>query len=185
MSTLATFLSVMGAAIAAFSYAAFRMYIKPYPPEPEEPPSAPVQPAQEPGVPPAPPVDRVRLCALAQQAFEGWYLPGSTHDGVHYPDGSGSYRRNNPGNLTKQNPDGSSSFLTFSSYEVGFAALENYIRRVIAGRHPAYKKGPATTFYEYTHIYTGDKEPAPTNYCAAICKMVGALPSTPISFLLQ
>lgn len=126
----------------------------------ELPTSAPVQHQAAPSTLAAPPVDRVRLFALAQQAFEGWY-PSSN-----------SYRHNNPGNIKERNPDGSTSFITFKTYEEGFAALEAYILRVIAGKHPAYPKGPKTTIMEYTHTYTGDPEPAPTNYATALAKSV-------------
>lgn len=140
-----------------------------------------VQTAPTPIPSPTQPPDKVRLCAVAQQAFEGWYLPGSVHDGVAYPNGSDSYQHNDPGNC--RNLAGVD--ITFASYAAGFAYLEDYIRRVAAGKHPAYPKGGATTIMEYTHIYTGDKEPAPTNYAIAISRGTGLSTDSPMSALLD
>lgn len=161
----------------------------PVPPEvPQAPETAPEPLAQAQQYPDArvqPPVDKVRVCALAQQSFEGWYLPGSTHGGVYYPNGSPSYQRKNPGNIKQKDPDGSTSFIVFPTEASGLAALEAYIRRVIAGGHTAYPKGGATTIMEYAHIYTGDSEPAPTNYGKAIAAGLGVPTSTPMSYLLS
>lgn len=115
------------------------------------------------------PIDKVRLCALAQQEFEGW-SPGSN-----------SYRHNNPGNCK----DIHGQFIPFPTYEAGFAYLQDYIRRVATGKHKAYPKGGKTTIREYTHIYTSDAEPAPTNYATHIAKAVGLSTDAPMSALLQ
>lgn len=116
-----------------------------------------------------PTVDKIRLCAAAQQAFEGWW-PGSS-----------SYTHNNPGNC--KGLDG--KFLTFPTYEAGFAYLEDYIRRAATGKHPAYPKGGATTIEAYTHIYTSDPEPSPTNYAAAIARGTGLSTASPLGALLS
>lgn len=147
-------------------------------------PIAPPQSQETAPVATSKPIDRVYLCAKSQEAFEGYYLPGSTHNGVHYPEGSASYSRKNPGNIKQRNPDGSTSFIVFATYEEGFAALENYIRRVATGKHLAYPKGGATKIMEYAHIFTGDPEPSPTNYGLAIADAVGLSASAPMSALL-
>ena len=43
--------------------------------------------------------DFVSSLASAIQQMEGWYLPGSVVGGVSYPQGSLSYRNNNPFNM--------------------------------------------------------------------------------------
>lgn len=128
---------------------------------PQTPPQAPVVPVA--------PVSKVRLCAGAQQAFEGWY-PGSN-----------SYKHNNPGNCK----DLSGNFIIFATYEAGFAYLEDYITRVATGKHPAYPKGGNTTIEEYTHTYTSDPEPSATNYAAAISRATGLSTTDKMSLLLS
>ena len=122
---------------------------EPFTPQPvDNTPIPPATPTVEPVTTPTPKRDMVTECANAQKAFEGWY-PGSA-----------SYKRNNPGNLT--NADG--TFKTFATSEKGFDALKAYIVRVAQGNNSNYPKKGDTTIMEYTHIYTGDKEPVPTNY---------------------
>lgn len=125
---------------------------------------------------PATPMDKVKVCALAQQEFEGYIAPCSK-----YPTGTSSWRHKNPGN----NKDVHGNFITFKTYEEGFAYLEDYIRRVALGNHRAYPKGGKTTIMEYTHIYTSDPEPSATNYAKAISTAVGLPTTAPMSFLLQ
>ena len=127
---------------------------------------------------------KIRIMALAQQAFEGWFLPESTHNGIYYPQGSPSYQRNNPGNDKGISGNGVTYFLTFATYDAGFTYLEHYIHQVCIGKHPAYPKGGLTTIEEYCHIYTDDPEPSPTNYANAICTALGVTPSPPLSYLL-
>lgn len=140
-----------------------------------EPTPVPTTPLADP-VPVEPVIDRagnLEKFAMAQQIFEGWFLPGSTHDGVYYSHGSNSYQHQNPGNCKKS--DG--TFITFPSYEAGFQYLKDYILHVRNGQHKAYPKGGDTNISEYTHIYTGDKEPAPTNYASAIANALKVFPS--------
>ncbi len=128
-------------------------------PEPTDPPVAPTSPVVktlDTPLPPQPPIDRIHQFALAQQSFEG-YWPGSS-----------SYTHRNPGNIR----DLSGNFITFPTYEAGLLALEDYIRRVIAGKHKAYPRGGETTIMSYTHVYTGDPEPSPTNYAIHLAKAV-------------
>jgi len=99
--------------------------------------------------------------ALAQKDFEGWF-PGST-----------SYTHNNPGNCK----DLHGEFIHFPTYYQGFQYLKNYILRVRNGQHKAYPKGGDTSISQYTHIYTSDPEPSPTNYANAIARAVKVFPS--------
>lgn len=125
-----------------------------------------------PSVPPAPveapaaPQKKIRVMALAQQAFEGYFAPG---ENGQYPHGSPAWRNNNPGNIKSA----SGAFLKFSSYEAGLIYLMDYITRAATGKHPAYPKGGETTLQEYAHIYTNDPEPAPTNYGLAMGRGLG------------
>lgn len=136
--------------------------------------------------PPVVPTDRVQTCALAQQAFEGWYLPGSVHGGVPYPKGSPSFQRNNPGNCMAIDDSGKAYFIHFETYEEGFAYLEQYIRDVATGKKPKlYPHLGATTIMQYTHIYTGDPEPSPTNYAHAIAAAVGLSTAARMDALLS
>lgn len=126
-------------------------------------------------------MDKVRLCALAQQDFEGWVLPGGKDwTGKVYPNGSNAYQHNNPGNME----DDQGNKIMFKDYATGFAYLEDYIRRVATGQHKAYPHGGATTIMQYTHVYTGDPEPSPTNYAIAIAKATDLSTSSPMSALL-
>lgn len=188
-----TFLAILAAVFAAFTTALtwsmkqfkWGAYLEQdqepitIPAMPTTPPQAPAEPPQ--AVPtPIPAPDKVRICALAQQTFEGWYLPGSIHDGVAYPNGSDSYQHNDPGNC--RNLDGQD--IQFATYEAGLAYLEDYICRVATGKHSAYPKGGDTTIMEYTHTYTGDLEPAPTNYAISIAKDLGTTTEQKMSWLL-
>lgn len=164
--------AIISTAVVVFFTGIFTLLAKVYKFGPflEEPPSSPEIPPSSPvpAPPPPVPVDRVKLCALAQQEFEGYY-PGSP-----------AYKNNNPGNLRSvQGP-----FLVFPTYEAGFEALEAYIRRVAQGNHHAYPKGGDTTIMEYTHIYTSDPEPSATNYAKHISAKVGLSTNTPMKALL-
>lgn len=161
-------LAVVGSAIFTIFYTHARDAAKDEPIEPLEPVQAPTEPPVAPVSPPEPPIDRIRACALAQQSFEG-YFPGSS-----------SQRHLNPGNCK----DSQGNFLTFKTYEAGFAYLEDYIRRVAIGQHKAYPKGGDTLLKEYVHIYTADGEPSWTNYIAAISRATGLSPESKMSELL-
>lgn len=181
MSALHALLVCIGATASAMTAVFYRYYNptqdEPLTPNPEP---MPIEPPQSPQVPVPAPLDRVRACALAQQAFEGWYLPGSLHNGIRYPEGSASYAHNNPGNIR----DLMGAEIHYPTYNAGFAALEQYIRNVATGKHKAYPHGAATTIMQYTHIFTGDPEPAPTNYAHAIATAVELSTDAPMSALL-
>ncbi len=117
---------------------------------------------------PVKPVDKVKVFAKAQEQFEGYFM------------GSSSWRNRNPGNCK----DMSGKFIRFATYEDGFAYLEDYIRRVASGKHKAYPKGGKTTFMQYTHVYTADSEPSPTNYAVYLAKALSVPVDTTIDYLL-
>lgn len=145
-------------------------------PPPETPHETPVKP------PPSPPAhqDRVLTMALAQKAFEGWAGPGEKCAGKVWPKGTPAFQCNNPGNIR----DIHGQEIHYPTPEAGLAALQLYIRNVAIGKHKAYPKGGNTTLYEYTHIYTGDQEPAPTNYAYALSTALDVPVTTPISYVL-
>jgi hypothetical protein len=84
-------------------------------------------------------------CCAAIQEYEGWGAPGSTINGVHYPNGTPAYRNNNPGNIrcsavmnalaTGCDPDG---FCVFPSGAVGMEALKTGITDVANGTSATY-----------------------------------------------
>lgn len=138
---------------------------------PTMPPEAPKSPPVAPIVPEVveePKIDKLRLFCLAHQKFES-YAPGTT-----------SFKLSNPGNL--KNRDG--SWQTFPTYEAGFAALEDYVRRVATGKHPAYPKGGNTSIKEYVSIYAPDGPVIIANYAKALSTAVGTTPDQKMSWLL-
>lgn len=102
-------------------------------------------------VPKVPSKSMIELWALAIQDFEGWH------------EGSQSYRNNNPGNIKGIN----GKFLTFKTYEEGFAYLCDYLTRAATGKHKGYS--PEMTLYEFFKTsYAPDAEPIPRNYAAYV-----------------
>jgi hypothetical protein len=85
----------------------------------------------------------IKTLMTAQASYEGFIIPG---ENSQYPNGSKSFRSNNPGNLgTDWTRTG-----TFPTLDAGIKAQYNYINRVIKGEHKAYPLGkrltqPATT----------------------------------------
>jgi hypothetical protein len=69
--------------------------------------------------------------ANAIEHFEGYYPPSSK-----YPNGSVSWRNRNPGNL--KNKKG--QFIKYATYDEGYYALCDYIKRVGKNEHKAYPK---------------------------------------------
>jgi hypothetical protein len=96
-------------------------------------------------VPAVPPANLLQKFCLAIQAFEGYLSPTKTN-----PQGSTSYRFNNPGNLVYagqpyatpavvEMPTGKHTFAHFDTYEHGFQALENQVRVVGLGESAEFK----------------------------------------------
>lgn len=100
--------------------------------------------------------DLINEFCLAIQGFEGWYAPG---ENAKYPNGTLSWRNNNPGNI--RSVDG--PFLVFPSYEKGFAYLKDYVTRACTGRHKAYQ--PTYSFLNFFHTYApGSDNNQPDHY---------------------
>lgn len=80
-----------------------------------------------------------KMC-LAIKSYEGWSGPGSTLNGIYYPNGTPSYRFNNPGNLNYAGQpyavpalSGAHVFAKFDTPEHGFEALVRQVRIVANG----------------------------------------------------
>lgn len=131
---------------------------------------------------PEPHVSRVTEWALAHQAFEG----GKPTDP--------NMLRNNPGNCKKVNPDGTTSFITFKTYQDGFDYLCKYIIRACTDLHPAYiakakklglKSSGDLNLLQYIQVYTaGDSTLIQTNYSNFIARALKVFPSVAIKTLL-
>ena len=121
----------------------------------------------------------VNTVASTIQKIEGWYPPGTPG----YPQGSLSYRNNNPGNLTFANQPGATpvtvcnpTCITFADFDTvgdGEAALDNQLQ-LMAGR--------GETIQEAINIYA----PAaggnnPTSYAAQIAAATGLTVNDPLS----
>lgn len=80
--------------------------------------------------------------AAGVQQAEGWIAPSDTS-----PDGSVSYRNNNPGNIEGSGDAGSSGgFAVFSSVDAGTAALQNLLAKY-ASNNPGWTLQQATNYY--------------------------------------
>jgi hypothetical protein len=105
----------------------------------------------------------VKQFAEAIKGFEGYYPPSP-----EYPNGSVSWRHNNPGNV--KSIEG--GFLWFETYEDGFAYLVSYINRVRMNRHAAYPKD--CTILQYFHVYAPSSDNNhPDNYAGWVAKKIG------------
>lgn len=71
-------------------------------------------------------------------------------------------------------------FLSFPSYEAGFAYLCDYLTRACTGKHPAYPNGGETTLFDFTKIYVGNDR----NYASEIASGLGVSPLLSIGNLL-
>lgn len=129
----------------------------------------------------------IGIFCLAIQEFEGYVKPGEKgRDGKIYPYGSRSYRNCNPGNLkyvnnmyltVGQDQDG---FAKFKSYQDGFMALSNKIKKACNGESTVYK--PDDTILEFFQKY------APTydgNYPEKYAKFVADKLKVGISFKIK
>lgn len=116
------------------------------PPEPMQPPAT---VSNTPTAPSPPPTAQNHILALCEviKDYEGFGGPGSTINGIHYPNGTPSYRNNNPGNcryssvgydpkygIVKKSWNG---FAIFRDYETGWLYLQNLVREKIKA-HPTW-----------------------------------------------
>jgi len=102
--------------------------------------------------------------------------------------GTRSWRNNSPGNI-KFVGQGSAigqdkgGFCIFPSYEVGFQALSNMIKRAASGESKVYK--PNMTFVQFFNVYapSSDKND-PDQYARVVAKACGVAITTEIRELI-
>lgn len=146
--------------------------------------ASPLNPANPPAAPLPPKENLLNAFCLAIQKHEGWILPGKPG----YPNGSRSFRNNNPGNLkyvgqANATAKDDKGFAIFTTYEHGFSALKAMVRNAATGKSAVYH--PHDTFYAFFRKYA----PAfdnnnPLAYAEAVAKAVGVPPETTISSLV-
>lgn len=114
---------------------------------------------------PKPMKNYIGILALGIRDFEGYVPPGEKDgSGVVHPNGSMAWRCRNPGNIKDINGEE----LVFPTYDIGFDYLMDYLIRACTGKHKAYN--PEMTLMQFTHVFTGDPEPSPTNYANFLAK---------------
>lgn len=128
----------------------------------------PNSPAVSPAPVYVPPVTHatVQNFCLAIQSREGYIAPCT-----QYPTGTSSWRHKNPGNL--KGYDG--NFLTFSTYEDGFAHLMDYVHRVMKNQHPAYPKDCSIAQFFQVYAPTADSND-PVSYAQEVSGKCGVDP---------
>ena len=116
--------------------------------------------------------EKLVLIADAIQKHEGWLMPSALH-----PQGSVSFRNNNPGNLVFAHqagavlsPDG--RFAKFDSYSLGRAALERQI---------ALDAGRGLTLAGFLSKYAPQAENNTAAYIAAVSQATGIGPNDPLA----
>jgi hypothetical protein len=147
--------------------------------EPMEPPQRP-QDAPKPveTTPPTPFATPRKLDAFCKaiQTHEGFFAPG---ENKQHPNGTLSWRNNNPGNI-KYGPfakscgatGSNSSFAVFPSYEVGFEALKTLVRNAATGKSSIYR--PDMTVAQFFAVYAPSADNNdPQSYAAAVGKRIG------------
>lgn len=121
--------------------------------------------------------------ALAMQAHEGFFAPSS-----EYPQGSVSYRNNNPGNIkyaeqpytTGQDAKG---FAMFDTYAHGFEALKLLLIKAAIGYSAVYN--PDMTLLDFFAVYApSDDGNSPNIYALDVANGMGVSTSFLISGLL-
>ena len=121
--------------------------------------------------------------ALAMKEFEGWVEPGMKgRDGKIYPDGSLSFRNNNPGNLkwSKFMNGTKNGHAYFDDYETGWKALLFQIEIAFDGRSSVYK--PTDTIADFFRKYC---EANQKEYAGFVCQRLRVEVSTPLSEALK
>ena len=108
------------------------------------------------------------------QTIEGYIAPNS-----QYPQGSISYRYNNPGNLRPAGQTGctpvstaSGTFCSFPTYDDGYSALENQIEL---------QASEGQTIQQFVNQYAPPSENNSTSYAAAIASATGLSVNDPLS----
>lgn len=127
----------------------------------------------EPAKPMQEPKPSITQMADAIKIYEGFFPPSSK-----YPKGSNSWRNNNPGNLKGLN----GKFLTFTTYEQGYFALCDYIKRVGLGKHKKYPPNCDIRQFFLVYAPAGDSN-HPIAYGVWIAQRLGVLPDFKIKDL--
>jgi hypothetical protein len=132
----------------------------------------------------------IGVFCLALQKTEGWYLPGSTVNGIYYPKGSRAYRNNNPGCLSLRDAMGLTTkkddigLAIFDNYKDGFMALKNKIQNICEGKSTLYS--PEMTILEFCNKYSPKEIPGnhPENKAKIIAKELDVDTSFKMKYLL-
>lgn len=113
------------------------------------------KPEELPPTPPqqqAPKIPYIEKWAEAIKIEEGFFKPG---ENPKYPNGSLSYRNNNPGNLRFAGQSGAvktaGNFAKFSTYQQGWDALIRQLRAACEGRSKVYR--PDMTLFEFCTVW--------------------------------
>lgn len=129
-------------------------------------------------------MDKIEEVAKAVQKQEGWFAPGGS-----YPDGSVSYRCNNPGNIlfgdlakalgcsgNYKSPNGL-TYAVWPDADLGFYALKEFLMLGFSGQLKSYS--PDMTLEEFFKTYSGGSG----TYGEAIAKMTGFDPNGKVKYL--
>ena len=94
----------------------------------------------------------IEKMAEAIKEHEGYFVPGQYEE---YPEGSLSFRNNNPGNLRFAAQygahSGNNGFAVFDTYQDGWRALIHQIEIAASGRSKVY--APEMTLYQFFSVY--------------------------------
>jgi len=128
-----------------------------------------------------------RFCEAIKN-YEGFAGPGSTLNGVFYPNGTPAYRNNNPGNC-RYSPVGylpyyepversADDFAIFKDYATGWLYLENLVREKI-------QANPSATIAQFFAVYAPASDGNdPVRYAQTIAQEIGVETSFPVRNLL-
>lgn len=114
-----------------------------------------------------------RNFCLAIQEYEGYFAPG---ENPKHPNGSFSWRNNNPGNLRYANQVGSTGenrgFAVFPDYETGFNALMRQVELAISGKSRVYS--PEMDLIQFFNVYAPSSDNNnPFAYADFVAKKLG------------
>ncbi len=133
----------------------------------------------------APRVSKIDAWCEAIKDHEGWYVPGQV-DG--YPDGSPSFRNNNPGNLRyvgQKRASGrtANGFCIFMTYDDGYTELKEMLIRACTGKSNHYN--PEMSLLDFYEVYApASDNNIPISYAKAVAKRIGVDITTQIKTLL-
>lgn len=150
-------------------------------------PKTPTPPAQTPQPAPASNLTMLEHFCECIKTYEGWGAPGSTINGVHYPHGTPSYRRNNPGNCRYSHVGYATiyghvgeenGFAVFKDYATGWLYLNNLIKEKVA-------ENPHATIAQFMAVYAPTSDGNnPARYAAFIASHLGVSVDFPMSSII-